>query len=289
MTNRAKNSNRETWLTDIYLIAFLMMVSGLALGMAATQTHYLLINVTFLAVTICLILFTYFWGIITGLLLNLAFMFAQILIVIYVSQTHADTVAWGLLFWLILPLLLSISFYGMTAHLRKLQADNVKLRQDLIERGAFDESTNLRTTVSFIEDTAVFTETNRRFNLPVTTMIIRIRYFQEMRSMISDSQLSELLQLVSETIKDAMRTNDITYLLDRTNPTWGVLLFTNADGAGIAGKRIKDKFDKALLDSDNLATLEVRLMVGVASWDAEKMKNPYDLMNAGIKETEYDV
>ncbi|MCI1554434.1 MAG: GGDEF domain-containing protein [Levilactobacillus sp.] len=289
MTNRAKNSNRETWLTDIYLIAFLMMVSGLALGIAATQTHYLLINVTFLAVTICLILFTYFWGIITGLLLNLAFMFAQILIVIYVSQTHADTVAWGLLFWMILPLLLSISFYGMTAHLRKLQADNVKLRQDLIERGAFDESTNLRTTVSFIEDTAVFTETNRRFNLPVTTMIIRIRYFQEMRSMISDSQLSELLQLVSETIKDAMRTNDITYLLDRTNPTWGVLLFTNADGAGIAGKRIKDKFDKALLDSDNLATLEVRLMVGVASWDAEKMKNPYDLMNAGIKETEYDV
>src|SRR5699024_1931006 len=125
--------------------------------------------------------------------------------------------------------------------------------------------------------------------LPVTAMIIRIRYFQEMRSMISDSQLSDLLQLVSETIKGAMRTNDITYLLDRSNPTWGVLLFTNADGAGIAGKRIKENFDKALAASSNLSTLEVRLVVGVASWDSEKMKNPYDLMNAGIKETEYDV
>ncbi|KRL95369.1 diguanylate cyclase domain-containing protein [Levilactobacillus hammesii] len=289
MNNRAKNSNRETWITDIYLIAFLMMVSGLALGMAATQTHYLMINVSFLAVTICLILFTYFWGIITGLLLNLAFMFAQALIVIYVSQTHADTMAWGLMFWMFLPLLLSVTFYGMTTHLRKLQADNVKLRSDLIERGAFDESTNLRTTVSFIEDTAVFTETNRRFDLPVTAMIIRIRYFQEMRSMISDAQLSALLQLVSETIKDAMRTNDITYLLDRSNPTWGVLLFTNPDGANIAGQRIKEKFDKALAGSSDLSTLEVRLVVGVASWDPEKMKNPYDLMNAGIKETEYDV
>lgn len=289
MDNRAKNSNRETWITDIYLIAFLMMVSGLALGMAATQTHYLMLNVSFLAVTICLILFTYFWGIITGLLLNLAFMFAQILIVIYVSQTQAYTVAWGLMFWMFLPLLLSITFYGMTDHLRKLQADNVKLRSDLVERGAFDESTNLRTMVSFIEDTAVFTETNRRFDLPVTTMIVRIRYFQEMRSMISDTQLSALLQLVSETIKAAMRTNDITYLLDRSNPTWGVLLFTNADGANIAGQRIKEKFDKALLSSSDLSTLEVRLVVGVASWDSEKMKNPYDLMNAGIKETEYDV
>lgn len=276
-------------MTDIYLIAFLMMVSGLALGMAATQTHYLMINVSFLAVTICLILFTYFWGIITGLLLNLAFMFAQVLIVIYVSQSHADTIAWELMFWMFLPLLLSLSFYGMTAHLRKLQADNVKLRSDLVERGAFDESTNLRTTVSFIEDTAVFTETNRRFDLPVTTMIVRIRYFQEMRSMISDTQLSTLLQLVSETIKDAMRTNDITYLLDRANPTWGVLLFTNSKGANIAGQRIKQKFDKALATTDSLATLEVKLVVGVASWDSEKMKNPYDLMNAGIKETEYDV
>lgn len=264
-------------------------MSALAFGMAATHTNYLLINTLFLGITVCLILFTYFWGLITGLLINLAFIFAQVVIVLYATQVDQAVVPWVLAYWLFVPLLLSLSFYGATDHTRKLQAQNARLQSDLVERGAFDEDTNLRTMVSYIEDTAVFTETNRRFDLPVTTMIVRIRYFQEMRSMVSDAQLRELLKLVSQTIKQAMRTNDITYLIDRSNPTWSVLLFTDADGASIAAGRIKTNFTKALAGNDVLANLDVRLVVGVASWDPDKMKTPYDLMNAGIKETEYDV
>lgn len=284
-----RKSTRESWLTDLYLIFFLFWVSALAFGMAATRTDYLLINTLFLGITVCLILFTYFWGLITGLLVNLAFIFAQVVIVLYATQVDQAVVPWVLAYWLFVLLLLSLSFYGATDHTRKLQAQNARLQSDLVERGAFDEDTNLRTMVSYIEDTAVFTETNRRFDLPVTIMIVRIRYFQEMRSMVSDAQLRELLKLVSQTIKQAMRTNDITYLIDRSNPTWSVLLFTDADGASIAAGRIKTNFTKALAGNDVLANLDVRLVVGVASWDPDKMKTPYDLMNAGIKETEYDV
>ncbi|WP_143462945.1 diguanylate cyclase [Levilactobacillus enshiensis] len=284
-----RHAGRDSWLTDIYLILFLALLGGLGIGMAATHTHFLLINVLFLGVTFCLILLTYFSGMITGLLVNLAFIFGQIIFAIYEEQLNSQDFIWSLTYWLVMPLLLSVTFYGMTVHARRLQTENAKLRSDLVERGAFDEATNLRTTVSYIEDTAVFTETNRRFDLPVTTMIVRIRYFQEMRSMVSDTQMTALLKLVSATIKDAMRTNDITYLIDRNNPTWAVLLFTNSAGANIAAKRIKDKFKAALPKETELTNLEVRLVVGVASWNPEKMKNPYDLMNAGIKETEYDV
>jgi hypothetical protein len=31
------------------------------------------------------------------------------------------------------------------------------------------------------------------------------------------------------------------------------------------------------------------MVIGVSEWDAEEMDNPYDLMNDGIKETQYDV
>jgi len=284
-----KSSTRDSWWTDLYLINFLFWMSALAMGMGITHTDYLLVNFIFLGVTVCMILFTYFWGVITGLLLNLAFIFAQVFIVIYENQVNDRIVPWVLAYWLFVPLLLSLTFYGATDHARKLQRQNAKLQSDLVARGAFDEDTNLRTTVSYIEDTAVFTETNRRFNLPVTTMIVRIRYFQEMRTMVSDSQMRELLKLVSNVIKQAMRTNDITYLIDRSNPTWAVLLFTDADGASIAAGRIKTQFAKALATNDALSTLDIRLVVGVASWDADKMQSPYDLMNAGIKETEYDV
>jgi len=284
-----KSSTRDSWWTDLYLINFLFWMSALAMGMGITHTDYLLVNFIFLGVTVCMILFTYFWGVITGLLLNLAFIFAQVFIVIYENQVNDRIVPWVLAYWLFVPLLLSLTFYGATDHARKLQRQNAKLQSDLVARGAFDEDTNLRTTVSYIEDTAVFTETNRRFDLPVTTMIVRIRYFQEMRTMVSDSQMRELLKLVSNVIKQAMRTNDITYLIARSNPTWAVLLFTDADGASIAAGRIKTQFAKALATNDALSTLDIRLVVGVASWDADKMQSPYALMNAGIKETEYDV
>jgi len=282
-----KNNNHETVITDLYLLAFLAGMSVLAIAMGMTKP--LLINTAFLGITLVLILMTYFQGIVAGMVVNLGFIFLQALVMIYRNATVATGFPWELSFWLVLPIWLSVSFYGMTAHLRHLQVVNAKLKSDLVERGAFDEDTNLRTTVSYIEDTAVFTETNRRFKLPVTTMIVRIRYFQEMRSMMTDNQLRSLLTVISETIKAAMRSNDITYLIDHNNPTWAVLLFTDVDGANIAVGRIKSKFTEAVQNDVDLANLDIRLVVGVASWDSETMKDPYDLMNAGIKATEYDV
>lgn len=135
----------------------------------------------------------------------------------------------------------------------------------------------------------MFTETNRQFDLPVATMIIRVRYFHEMRNMLSETQLKALLQLVSQTVKQGMRTNDITYLLDRNNPTWAALLFATSNGATVVAERIKTQFAEAVTTTEELASLDIRLVVGVATWDAERMQSPYDLMNAGIKETEYDV
>lgn len=91
----------------------------------------------------------------------------------------------------------------------------IDLQTALIERGAFDAQTNLRTRVAYQEDAQVFIETNRRFQLPVSTLIIKIRYYNDLRRMMTAEQLTELLQLASSTIKKITRDNDITYLLDR--------------------------------------------------------------------------
>lgn len=67
------------------------------------------------------------------------------------------------------------------------------------------------------------------------------------------------------------------------------MLFSDQPGAQIAADRIKSNFEKNLQRSTSLNSLEILLVVGIASWDADKMKSPYDFMNTGIKETEYDV
>lgn len=274
-------------MADIYLLLFLALFSVTAILM--TLTANLTLNTIYLGLTLVMILMTYFFGAITGLTANLIFIFLQAIVMIYINTTHHATIPMIMIFWLVMPLLLSATFYGMTRHLTQLQVANAKLRGDIMKRGAFDERTDLRTTVAYIQDAQVFIETNRRFQLPVTTVIIRIRYFNEIKRMMNEQQFSDLLRLTSDTIASTTRDNDITYSLDQDNPTWAVLLFSDTPGAQIAANRLKSAFDKRLKESVSLNSLEILLVVGIASWDADKMKSPYDLMNTGIKETEYDV
>ncbi|VDG17927.1 diguanylate cyclase [Lactiplantibacillus mudanjiangensis] len=281
------DDQRSAVMADIYLLLFLALFSVTAILM--TLTANLTLNTIYLGLTLVMILMTYFFGAITGLTANLIFIFLQAIVMIYINTTHHATIPMIMIFWLVMPLLLSATFYGMTRHLTQLQVANAKLRGDIMKRGAFDERTDLRTTVAYIQDAQVFIETNRRFQLPVTTVIIRIRYFNEIKRMMNEQQFSDLLRLTSDTIASTTRDNDITYSLDQDNPTWAVLLFSDTPGAQIAANRLKSAFDKRLKESVSLNSLEILLVVGIASWDADKMKSPYDLMNTGIKETEYDV
>ncbi|WP_430490782.1 diguanylate cyclase domain-containing protein [Lactiplantibacillus pentosus] len=281
------DDQRASLLADIYLLLFLALICMMAVLMALTPN--LTLNTLYLGVTVVMILMTYFFGVIVGLMANLAFIFVQAVVMIYLNTTQHAMFSLMMIFWLIMPLLLSVTFYGMTRRLTQLQAANAKLRADMMKRGAFDEQTNLRTTVAYIQDARVFIETNRRFQLPVTTVIIRVRYYNEIRRMMSEQQARDLLRLVSDTITSATRDNDITYSLDQDNPTWAILLFSNQPGAQIAADRIKTNFAKNLQRSTSLNALEILLVVGIASWDADKMQSPYDFMNTGIKETEYDV
>ncbi|HAT55770.1 MAG TPA: GGDEF domain-containing protein [Lactobacillus sp.] len=280
--------NNASLLADVCLLVFLALLTVTAIFFGATPSS-LLLNTLYLGISIALIMTTYFFSLTTGLTLNLVFMFIQGLVMVYLNLVQHQAVKLPLVFWLIMPVLLSLSFYGMTAMQRLLQEKNERLATDMVERGAFDAQTNLRTTVSYVEDASVYLETHDRFKIPLTTVIIRVRYYSELERMMSDDQLDALIRLVSDMIVQSTRGNDIGYILDTVTPTWGTLMFTDASGAKIAAQRIRDNFAKAATDAPALATMDLSLVIGVAEYNGQMMHNAYDLMNAGIKETEYDV
>lgn len=282
-----KDDKKTSLYQDVGLLTFLSLFSATAILMALTGN--ILLNVIYLFCTIMLLMITYFFGILPSLISNIVFIGIQAVIMIYQYVTQVSKIPWQLSFWMVLPILLSLALYSMVKNQIALQKSNGELRTALIERGAFDEQTNLRTTVAYIEDIAVFAETNRRFNIPVTTAIIKIRYFNDLKRMMSESQLKHLLKLTTDSIKEKTRTNDITYLLNNEDPTWAILLYTDMKGAQIATGRIKEGFEKNVQADETLNTMAVSMIVGIATWDGETMKTPYDLMNAGIHETQYDV
>ncbi|AUI71504.1 hypothetical protein [Companilactobacillus alimentarius] len=285
MTNN--NDEKDSLLQDVGLLLFISLFSATAVLMALSGS--ILLNVIYLFCTILLLMITYFFDILPSLIANIVFIGIQAVIMIYQYVSQTARIPWKLSFWMIMPILLSLTLYMMTKNLVAIQKSNGELRTALIERGAFDEQTNLRTTVAYIEDIAVFAETNRRFDIPVTTAIIKIRYFNDLKRMMSQNQMQLLLKLTTDSIKEKTRTNDITYLLNNEDPTWAILSYTDAKGAGIATSRIKDGFEKNVKANDSLSTMAISMIVGIASWDSSTMKTPYDLMNAGIHETQYDV
>lgn len=272
--------------SDLYLLAGVFLIAVMAVGMMLTG--HILINMIGLAVTLLLLLMTYFFGLVVGLGGNLVFIFAQSFYMVYLHLSgHGTPLALG--FWLLLPALLCLTFDGVTQRLRQIQADNVQLRENMVEHGAFDRQTNLRTTVVYLEDAAVYVETGTRFNLPVATVIIKIRYFNDLKQMLGDARIDELITVTSKTLKSATRENDITYILNSQDPTWAVLLYSDEAGAQIAADRIREFFEKNIVNSPTLGDVDLRLKLSVVQWNPDKMETATDMMNAGLKELEYDV
>ena len=283
---RNKNSKEHLY-GDVGLLAFLLMLAITAVLMVLSQN--IVVNIVYLIITVGILIITYFMGIIPSLLANMVFIAFQTVVMLYEYFGLNREVQWTLIFWLVIPMLASVALYSMARSQIALQKVNNELYAELVEKGAFDQQTNLRTTVAYVEDAGVFIETSRRFDIPVTTLIIKIRYFNDLRRMMSERQLQLLLKVTSEVIKGSTRGNDITYLLDNNDPTWAVLLYSNAAGGRIVAQRTKDIFEKSIKKSPELADLAISMVIGVSEWDAEEMDNPYDLMNDGIKETQYHV
>ncbi|APX73170.1 GGDEF domain-containing protein [Companilactobacillus allii] len=278
---------RTSLLADVGLLMFLVLFSATAILMSLSGQ--VLLNVIYLFGTVALLMLTYFFGIMPSLIANILFIAMQATIMVYQYVAKGSTIHWQLAFWMVIPILLCLTLYCMTYNQLKLQDANAELRTAMVEQGAFDEQTHLRTTVAYMEDTAVYAETNKRFQLPVTTAVIKIGYYNDIRRMMSEHQVQSLLQMTTDAIKDKTRINDIIYLVNNDDPTWAILLFSNADGTTIATNRVKEGFDERLKNNPDLSTMAISLVVGIASWDGEKMKTPYDLLNAAVRETQYDV
>ncbi|MTV81801.1 diguanylate cyclase domain-containing protein [Secundilactobacillus folii] len=278
---------KASLLADIGLVGFLTLI-GLTTVLVDLSQHPIWSTV-YLAITMMLMLVTYFYGLIPGLLSNLLFVFGQIVSAAYVSLQLHQEVPLRMTIWLVLPGLLCLTLAVMMRHQQELQLRNHQLRNRLVEQGAFDAQTNLRTMVAFQKDARMYLENHRQFNLPVTMLVIRIRYFQELEKMLSQEQSQRLLKLISSVLSQESRDNNLTYFLNRQTPTWGMILHTEERVAQEITERLKQHFNEQLARDPQLKMLDTSLIAGIACWNSEDMENPYDLMHRSIRETEYDV
>ncbi|CAH1210404.1 hypothetical protein PAECIP111892_03484 [Paenibacillus auburnensis] len=281
--------NRSSLVSDLGFLGFLVLVFICIVFIAGSGNDYIQ-NIIILNIAFILALVTYFTTVTAGLALNLAFIFGYGFFIVYQTVSRGETIGISTYFWLIMVPLITVVLWIFTSSSRELEAENERLKKTTANLATVDENTDLRNSISFQKDASLFTGISTRYGIPLTLLVIKVKYWSEIRRLIPEDQLSDAIYDVSQLSQSSIRTNDALYLLDKEEATWGLLLFTDREGAKIVIERIKYKLQE-LNEHEFSGKYKVNLglKIGAVQYEAETIENPLDFIVQTKKQLEYDV
>jgi GGDEF domain-containing protein len=247
-------------------------------------------NIIFLNLAFLIAIITYFTSVTTGLVLNILFIFGYGTFTMYQAVVVGGVVGTQNYFWLIMTPVFTLATWMLTYVNRQLQIENDQLRKTNVSLATVDANTNLKNTFSFQQDATLFMALSVRYNIQLTLMVLNVKYWDELRRMISEEQMFAALKDISEISQTSIRTNDSLYLLNNENPTWGMLLFTDREGANVVIKRLKQRaVELNATEYKNKYKVEINLKIGALEYHSETIESPLDWIVQARKQLEYDV
>ncbi|MDO7908049.1 diguanylate cyclase [Paenibacillus sp. JX-17] len=282
---------RSSYLMSDGALLLLFILCFIAVVFTAQDPNLYFQNIVFLNAAFLIAIITYFTSLTTGLILNIVFIFGYGTFTLYQTVVRGDSVGMQNYFWLIMTPAFTVVTWMLTQGIRQLQEQNNQLQRTNSTLATMDEHTNLKNSRSFQKDATVFMALSKRYEIPLTLMVLNVKYWDELKRMISAEQVTETIYQVSQLSQTSIRSNDSLYMLGtEDHPTWGLLLFTDRPGANVVVDRLRLKMQE-LNQSDRSRKYEVELnlKIGAVQYEAEHMPTPMDLIVQAKKQLEYDV
>jgi len=272
--------------------AFLLLILAcfISIVFTAGNPNLYIQNIIFLNVAFLIAVVTYFTTVTTGLILNILFIFGYGTFTLYQTVVVGGLIGTQNYFWLIMTPVFTVATWLLTMGNRQLQLENEQLHKANDSLATVDAGTSLKTTLSFQTDATVFMALSVRYNIPLTLMVISVKYWDELRRMIGEDQLLEAVHDLSKMNQTSIRTNDSLYLLNKDNPMWGMLLFTDRPGANIVIDRLRSRVDER--NRDEFASkyrVELVLKIGAMEYESEQITSPLEFIAQAKKQLEFDV
>ncbi|MFF2886829.1 diguanylate cyclase domain-containing protein [Paenibacillus sp. NPDC057967] len=246
-------------------------------------------NIIFLNVAFLIAIITYFTTVTTGLILNILFIFGYGTFTLYQTVIVGGLIGSQNYFWLIMTPVFTLATWMITMSSKRLQAENEELLKNNSSLATVDANTSLKNTLSFQNDATIFMALSLRYEIPLTLLVIQVKYWDEIKRMISEDQLTEAIQDMSKLSQTSIRTNDALYMLNREHPTWGMLLFTDRPGAQMVIDRLKRRVDELNEMESEKYKVSLNLKIGAIQYERESIPTPLDFIAQAKKQLEYDV
>ncbi|MEK8126493.1 GGDEF domain-containing protein [Paenibacillus filicis] len=272
--------------------AFLLLFIAcfISIVFTAADPNLYIQNIIFLNLAFLIAVITYFTTVTTGLMLNIVFVFGYGTYTLYRTVVEGGLVGTQNYFWLIMTPVFTIATWLFTLANKQLQTENEDLKKANASLATMDETTSLKNSLSFQNDATVFMALSVRYHMPLTLLVLSVKYWDEIRRMISEEKLMNAVHDLSQISQTSIRTNDSLYLLNRDNPTWGMLLFTDREGANFVIDRLKSRVDE--LNSTEFAQkykVELALKIGAIEYDKDVISTPVAFIAQAKKQLEFDV
>lgn len=280
---------QNSFISDVAFLLFIIACIVIMMFIANNPNNYVM-NMIFLNAAFLIAIITYFTTIITGLILNLLFIFGYGSYTLYQVATMGDVISGTNYFWLVLTPVITLLIWLFTHSNRLLQEENERLLNKNSTLATIDETTRLKNTLSFQQDVQTFMALSVRYKIPLTLLVINVKYWDEIKRVMSTEQFSSILLEVSELSQSLVRSNDSLYLLNNEKPTWGIVLFTDIEGSEIVIQRLKDKINELNeFEYKEKYNVAIKLRIGASQFDETEPVSPLELIDQAKRMMEFDV
>lgn len=192
--------------------------------------------------------------------------------------------------WVMLPLIVVGAMLLFLYGNRQTEIENDVLKEQIEELVMINSLTGLYNLRSLYNDLPKQISYAKRNQMPISLMMVKIRYEQELRNILSRSHYEALIQKMAELVVDAVRVEDRTYSLDN-HGTIGIVITCDAVGSEYAKNRIRSRIeDKEAFRGITDSAIQVKIKIAYLEYDSEIYGN--DMMTYKQKvesELQYDV
>ncbi len=191
--------------------------------------------------------------------------------------------------WAFLPLLSLLGIQLFTHEMYKIEQVNEMLNEQMESVVLLDPLTglyNLRALYIDLQRQMAFSSRNKT---AISLMVVRLRYADELHSLLTQKHFDMLVQRLAELLSDAVRLEDRCYTVEPQNGEFAILLTCDKAGSDVVRKRIEAACAERNAFSGIVdKAIRTDLRIACVQYD-ESISNAIEFKHKVDSEMQYDV
>lgn len=245
-------------------------------------------NYVMFLIVVVVMLISYYTTTTLALIIILVVDFVYISIKLYLSLEGETAITSATYFWIFVVIIAAFITSILSKQIYDIQKELTEVKERNDKLVMIDHKTGMRNSRAFMNEMPIYMSMSRRHKeLPVTLMIIRIKYSNRLRRLIGDEKYEQIIIAFSSRIGKLLRDEDRKYILNEA--TFSYILLAPKEGAEVVRKRLKDDISKIVLDEDRiLGGINLEVQIGFETLNDEII-DAADFLKKAELAGDYDV